>query len=141
MRHLLYGLATLVLVSACASPRTESPKLDAARNIISAVNAKDSDQYVRDLGADIVVAMYDGEVRLRGREAVRENRGRHFRNHPEARNELVHLIEIDNRVVMHDRVWLSADQAEPADIVEVFTFERGQIVRIDVIQPANLFSR
>ena len=133
-------MAVLVL-NGCASTRVESPKLDAARNIIFSVNAKDSDQYVRDLSEDVVVTMYDGEVRLRGREAVRENRRAHFRNHPDARNKLVHLVEIDNRVVMHDKVWLHSDQAEPADIVEVFTFERGQIVRIDVLQPADLFSR
>lgn len=40
---------------------------------------------------------------------------------------------------MNDRVWLNADQAEPAEIVEVFTFENGKIVSIDVIQPDDLF--
>ena len=85
--------------------------------------------------------MYGGEVRLRGRDAVASNRKTHFRNFPTARNQVVHLVEIDNRVVMHDQVWLSADQPKPTDIVEVFTFLDDKIIRIDVIQPSDLFSR
>ncbi|MFK7828759.1 MAG: nuclear transport factor 2 family protein [Congregibacter sp.] len=118
-----------------------SEQLDAARNIVSAVNAKDSNQYVQDLDPDVVVRMYDGAVRLRGKAAIRKNRAQHFLSHPEARNVLIHLVEVDNRVVMHDQIWLTRDQSEPADIVEIFTFEEGKIVRIDVIQPEDLFTR
>lgn len=146
MRYWLVSLlAVPILLSACAAPaRTgaeSSMRLDAARNIVDAVNAKDSERYIRDLAQDVVVTMYDGETRLRGRDAVRQNRENHFRTHREARNELVHLIEIDDRVVMHDRVWLNAGVSRPADIVEVFTFKGDEIVRIDVIQPADLFTR
>ncbi len=146
MRHLAVSLlAALTLLGACAtqveSVDESSRRLDAARNIVDAVNAKDSELYIRDLAQDVVVAMYDGEVRLRGRDAVRQNRENHFRAHPEARNELVHLVEIDDRVVMHDLVWLTPGRSRPADIVEVFTFEGHEIVRIDVIQPEDLFTR
>ncbi|MEL6868298.1 MAG: nuclear transport factor 2 family protein [Pseudomonadota bacterium] len=135
----------MVLVSACATDligdMAASQKLEAARNIVAAVNAKNSEQYVRDLAADVVVAMYAGDVRLRGRDAVKANREAHFQNFPQARNALVHLVEIDDRVIMHDQVWLSDAQAAPADIVEVFTFSDGEIVRIEVIQSNALFSR
>lgn len=145
MKELLFAIGATAFLTACATTPQQSlsssENLDAARNIVDAVNAKNSDQYIRDLDEDVVVSMYGGEVRLRGRDAVRENRLNHFRNYPEAKNELVHLVEIDKRVVMHDQVWLTSDKSQPADIVEVFTFENGKIVRIDVIQPADLFRR
>jgi hypothetical protein len=145
MKRLRAAIGALIVMSACTTPLApagpSSAKLDAARNIVDSVNAKDSVQYARDLDEEVVVRMYDGEVRLRGRSAVQQNRDTHFRNHPNARNELVHLVEIDDRVIMHDKVWLSPDQVEPAEIVEVFTFRDGKIVQIDVIQPGDLFRR
>ena len=117
---------------------SESPKLDAARNIVEAVNAKESEQYVRDLHEDVIVTMYDGEIRLRGKHAIQANRENHFQIFPNARNELVHLIEIDNRVVMHDKVWLNGNESQPSDIVEIFTFDGDKIVRIDVVQTQGL---
>ena len=117
---------------------SESPKLDAARNIVEAVNAKESEQYVRDLHEDVIVTMYDGEIRLRRKQAIQANRENHFQIFPNARNELVHLVEIDNRVVMHDKVWLNGNESQPSDIVEIFTFDGDKIVRIDVVQTQGL---
>ncbi|MEP4050971.1 MAG: nuclear transport factor 2 family protein [Litorimonas sp.] len=118
-----------------------SAKMLAAANIVDAVNAKSADQYGRDLHSDVLVKMYDGAVVLRGRDAVIQNRRQHFENNPDARNELIHLVEIDNRVVMHDKVWLDGNsEGEASDIVEVFTFEDDKIIQIDVIQPADLFA-
>lgn len=117
---------------------SETPKLDAARNIVEAVNAKESEQYVRDLHEDVIVTMYDGEIRLRGKQAIQANRENHFQIFPNARNELVHLVEIDNRVVMHDKVWLNGNESQPSDIVEIFTFDGDKIVRIDVVQTQGL---
>ena len=120
---------------------SDSLRLDAARNIVASVNAKDSEAYVRDLANDVVVTLYDGAVRLRGRDAVKANREQHFLRFPNARNQLIHLVEIDNRVVMHDQVWLTETQPLPANIVEIFTFEDNQIIRIDVVQPSSLFEQ
>ncbi|MEO1078279.1 MAG: nuclear transport factor 2 family protein [Pseudomonadota bacterium] len=143
MNHAAY-LAVLVLGCSLAlhagAAESGRSRLDAASNIVAAVNAKDAVLYTRDLAEDVVVAMYDGDIRLRGRAAVRANREEHFRRHPAVRNELVHLVEIDDRVVMHDRVWLTPEQEQAADIVEVFTFSGAEIVRIDVLQPGSLFA-
>ena len=118
-----------------------SSKMSAAANIVDAVNAKSADQYGRDLHSDVFVKMYEGAVVIRGRDAVIENRRQHFENNPDAYNELIHLVEIDNRVVMHDKVWLSGrTELEASDIVEVFTFKDEKIIQIDVIQPADLFA-
>lgn len=116
-------------------------RMAAAANIVDAVNAKSADQYGRDLHSDVLVKIYDGAVVLRGRDAVIENRRQHFENNPDAFNELIHLVEIDNRVVMHDKVWLSGKtEFEASDIVEVFTFKDEKIVQIDAIQPSDLFA-
>ena len=117
---------------------SESPRLDSARNIVEAVNAKESEQYVRDLHEDVIVTMYDGDVRLRGKQAIQANRENYFQIFPNARNELVHLVEIDNRVIMHDKVWLNGDKSQPSDIVEIFTFDGDKIIRIDVVQTQGL---
>lgn len=134
-------VATLIASAAALAQEDEGARLAAARTIIEAVNARDADLYTRAMADDVVMALYGGDVRLRGRDAVRDNRANHFRAHPEIRSTIIHLVAIDDRVVMHDQVWLNADQERPADIVEVFTFQDDLIVRVDVIQPANLFSR
>lgn len=84
-------LPPAVLLSGCNDPdppRTEetgtyaaaelSPKLKAAANIVDAVNAKDADQYARDLADDVTVSMYGREPILTGKQAVQANRENHF---------------------------------------------------------------
>ncbi|WP_395342293.1 nuclear transport factor 2 family protein [Ningiella sp. W23] len=129
-------LALFISIS-CLSREFSAREL-AAKNIVDAVNAKDSEMYVKDLADDVVVTMYNGKVILEGLKAVKENRTKHFDLYPDARNELVHIVQIDDRVVMHDLVWLSQEQSEPADIVEIFTFKGSTITQIDVIQSQNL---
>jgi len=141
-KYTIVWITLLMLLIGCApkdvNQLPESSRLDSARNIVEAVNAKESEQYVRDLHEDVIVTMYDGEIRLRGRQAIQANRENHFLTYPNARNELVHLVEIDNRVVMHDKVWLKGNELQPADIVEIFTFDGNKIIRIDVVQTQGL---
>ena len=81
-------------------------------------------------------------LRVNGIEALYENRAEHLKNHPDVRNEIQHLAEIDNRLIMHDIVWLTPDREEGSSVVEIFTFdETGKIARVDVIQQKNLFSQ
>ena len=143
-RYLIF--LTYFFVAACSSndePKSvlaNTPKLAAAENIVNAVNNKDASQYAKDLHTDVIVKMYDGEIRLSGREAVIENRKRHFESNSNAKNLLIHLVEIDDRVIMHDQVWLNGNtEKEPSEIVEIFTFKDNKIIQIDVIQPADLF--
>ena len=152
MRQSILALtATLALLSGCnqSAPLAADPepvraeltkRMAAASNIVDAVNAKDAQLYGRDLAPRVRVVMYNGEMVLEGRESLIQNRASHFANYPDARNELIHLVEIDDRVIMNDRVWLSSDQTKPAEIVEIFTFEGDKIVRIDVIQPKDLLA-
>ena len=78
-------------------------------------------------------------MKINGREDLKANRANHFKNHPHVRSEIQHLVEIDNKVIMHDKVWLDDSDTEGQNIVEIFTFENGEVIRVDVIQPTDLF--
>lgn len=137
---LVAGMA--VARSGDAQDRRTEKRLDAVRGIVAAVNARDADAYVADFSDDVIVRLYEGEVRVRGRQAMRANRQQHFERHPHVRNELLHLVAIDDRVIMHDRAWLDQRSGPPADVVEVFTFDASdRIVLVDVIQPRDVFGR
>ncbi len=135
-------MALLPMVSSAQ----ELSKSDRARSIVKAVNQKDAKLYVDNFSKSIKVYMY-GEngnfiLKVDGIEALYKNRAEHLKSHPEVRNEIQHLAEIDNRLIMHDKVWLTPDRKEGSSVVEIFTFdEEGKIVRVDVIQQKNLFSQ
>ena len=128
--------------TADAQDRRVEKRIEAVRAIIAAVNARDAEAYVANFAEDAIVRLYEGEVRVRGRQAMRENRMRHFERYPQVRNELRYVVAIDDRVILHDRVWLDRRASQPADVVEVFTFDADdRIVRVDVIQPRDVFTR
>jgi hypothetical protein len=125
-----------------AQARWADKRLEAVRGIVAAVNARDADAYVANFSEDVIVRLYEGEVRARGRQAMRENRMQHFARYPHVRNELLHLVAIGERVIMHDRVWLDRRAGQPADVVEVFTFDANdRIVLVDMIQPRVALTR
>ncbi|WP_298541420.1 nuclear transport factor 2 family protein [uncultured Aquimarina sp.] len=124
----------------------EISKVDRAKNIVAAVNQKDAKLYIENFTKDVKIYMYseDGafDLKVDGIEALYKNRAAHLKKHPDVRNEIQHLAEIDNRLVMHDRVWLTPKHTTGSDIVEIFTFdESGKISRVDVLQQSNLFSQ
>lgn len=128
--------------TADAQNRRAEKRMEAVRGIVAAVNARDADAYVADFAPDAIVRLYEGDVRVRGRRAMRENRLQHFERYPHVRNEVQHVVAIDDRVIMHDRVWLDGRTSQPSDVVEVFTFDAGdRIVRVDVIQPRDAHTR
>src|SRR5262245_49476311 len=110
MKRALFTWFIALLIGAesmASDPATQKPALgDAARKIIEAVNEKNPDKYVSVFADDAVVQIYQGPVRITGREALRQNRAQHFERFPKAHSEIQHIVEIDSTVVMHDRVWL-----------------------------------
>ena len=108
------------------------------RNMIKAVNEKGADKYVEQF-SDNVQVYVELVLKINGKEALTVNWANHFQNHPDVRSEIQHLVEIDNKVIMHDKVWLRQSDIEGSDIVEIFTFQNGKVVRVDVIQPKHLF--
>ncbi|MGY3792571.1 hypothetical protein [Aquimarina sp. 433] len=109
-------------------------------SIIDAVNEKNAEKYV--LGFDQNVKVFvESEIKIHGRENLKANRENHFKSHPNIISEIQHLVEIDDKVILHDKVWLDESDKIGQNIVEIFTFENDKIVRVDVIQPKNLFNR
>ena len=106
--------------------------------MIAAVNEKDAEKYVAGFG-DKVQVFVASEMKVDGRGNLMKNRASHFDSHPNVRSEIQHLVEIDNKVIMHDKVWLNEYDKVGQNIVEIFTYENGKITRVDVIQPSNLF--
>lgn len=109
-------------------------------SIIDAVNEKDAEKYV--IGFTENAKIYvESEIKLNGRDAIKANRENHFKLHPTVRSEIQHLVEIDNKVILNDKVWLNESDKIGQNIVEIFTFENGKIARVDVIQPNDLLNR
>ena len=106
--------------------------------MIEAVNEKNAEKYV-DQFSDTVKIFIEGELRLSGKQNLQTNRANHFKNHPDLISEIQHLVDIDNKVILHDKVWLHSKKGKVNDIVEIFTFKEGKVVSVDVIQPRDLF--
>lgn len=135
-------LVCFILVLGCANKAVKENKggiqSDIVRNMIEAVNEKNAEKYVKGF-ADRVQVFVESEMKVDGIEALKKNRAKHFQNHPQVRSEIQHLVEIDNKVILHDKVWLTTEDKQGRDIVEIFTFENNEVVKIDVIQPRDLF--
>lgn len=108
------------------------------KEMIDAVNNRDAEKYVEGF-ADEVKVFVASEMKVQGKQGLIDNRAKHFERHPHVRSEIQHLVEIDNKVIMHDKVWLNKSDELGQDIVEIFTFENGKVTRVDVIQPDDLF--
>ncbi|MFD2561615.1 nuclear transport factor 2 family protein [Aquimarina rubra] len=108
------------------------------KEMIDAVNEKDPEKYVIGF-ADNVRVFVESDMKVDGKKNLMNNRSQHFENHPNVRSEIQHLVEIDNKVILHDKVWLDKADKTGQDIVEIFTFEEGKVIRVDVIQPKDLF--
>ena len=108
------------------------------KEMIDAVNERDAEKYVEGF-ADKVKVFVESEMKVEGKQSLINNRANHFEKHPNVRSEIQHLVEIDNKVIMHDKVWLNESDKSGQNIVEIFTFENGKVIRVDVIQPNDLF--
>ena len=108
--------------------------------MINAVNEKNAEKYVIGFAENVQVFV-ESNMKVDGRADLKTNRANHFKSHPNVRSEIQHLVEIDNKVILHDKVWLEESDQSGQDIVEIFTFENGKVSRVDVIQPKDLFKR
>ena len=138
------GVVILLSAMGC-SPNTdhqedESPQLAIVAGMIKAMNERKPEAYVAGFAPEVAVYV-DTVLRLQGRQAVMDNRANHFLKYPDARAEIQHMVEIGDKVVLHDKVWLTDKDGQGADIVEIFTFTNGQVIRMEVLQPKDLLSK
>ncbi len=138
-KNMIKVSCVLMFISYSSQATNEhSPQIQAVISMIESVNERDEDKYVQQFADDVKV-LVENELKVDGKEALRLNRRNHFKQHPNVRSKIQHLVEIDNKVIMHDKVWLNINNNIERDIVEIFTFTDGEISRVDVIQPKALF--
>ena len=136
-------LSFVVILNSCETRFQSQYKIEGNQSkiivsMIEAVNEKDAEKYV--IGFAENVAIYvEGDLKVNGRESLKTNRANHFKRHPQVRSEIQHIVEIDDKVILHDKVWLDESDQSGQDIVEIFTFVNGEVSRVDVIQPKSLF--
>ena len=135
-------LSTISIACNNSRPNLEiaGPQSKIIAEMIDAVNEKNAEKYIIGF-AETVKVFVESEMKVNGREDLKANRANHFKNHPNVRSEIQHLVEIDNRVILHDKVWLDESDKIGQNIVEIFTFENGKVSRVEVIQPKDLFKR
>lgn len=138
-------IATGLTFSSCANVQKSNYVIAGKQSqiiasMIEAVNEKNAEKYVKGF-ADNVKVFVESEMKVDGRENMKSNRANHFKNHPNVRSEIQHMVEIDNKVILHDKVWLDESDKIGQNIVEIFTFVNEEVVRVDVIQPNDLFNR
>ena len=135
-------LSTISIACNHSRPNFEiaGPQSKIIAEMIDAVNEKNAEKYIIGF-AETVKVFVESEMKVNGREDLKANRANHFKNHPNVRSEIQHLVEIDNRVILHDKVWLDESDKIGQNIVEIFTFENGKVSRVEVIQPKDLFKR
>ncbi|MBW1296704.1 nuclear transport factor 2 family protein [Aquimarina litoralis] len=109
-------------------------------SMIAAVNEKNAEKYVAEFAENVKVFV-ESEIKVNGRESLKANRANHFKNHPNVTSEIQHLVEIDDKVILHDKVWLDESDKAGQNIVEIFTFKNDKVIRVDVIQPKDLFKK
>lgn len=147
MTKLILSLISLgFLLMSCKVPTSapryeiEGPQSKIVASMIDAVNEKNAEKYVKGF-AEHAQVFVESEMKIKDREELKANRANHFKNHPDVSSEIQHLVEIDNKVILHDKVWLDKSDKIGQNIVEIFTFEKGEVVRVDVIQPQDLFKK
>ncbi len=140
---LITAILTLITFLGCKEQNESNYTIEGEQSriikeMIDAVNEKDAEKYVKGFAENVQVFV-ESEMKVNGRTALKLNRANHFKNHPNVRSEIQHLVEVDNKVIMHDKVWLEESDKKGRDLVEIFTFSEGEVVKIDVIQPKDLF--
>lgn len=120
----------------CFSVQGEQSKVIVS--MIEAVNKRNAEKYVTRFAKDVQI-LVDDSIKINGRDALQVNRARHFKAFPNLCSEIQNLVEIDDKVIMHDKVWLDELDKEGQDIVEIFTFKEGKVIKVEVIQSKDFF--
>lgn len=107
--------------------------LDTAVAMIGHYNRQDADAYVALMTEDAAEAGYRGAVLRDGREGVRAGLKAMFAQYPENRAEVLSHHALGDYVVMHERVWRTAD-GEPFDVMAVYSFEGPLCSRVEFIR-------
>lgn len=107
--------------------------LDTAVAMIAHYNRQDADAYVALMTEDAAEAGYRGAVLRDGREGVRAGLKAMFAQYPENRAEVLARFLIGETVVLHERVFRSA-QAEPFEVMAIYSFVGDLVDRVEFVR-------
>ena len=108
-------------------------KLAIAEQMIAHYNAQNADAYVELMTDDAAEAGYRGAVVRDGKEGVRSGLNAMFAEFPENRADILKGYELGNYVVLHERVFRSAE-AEPFEVMTIYTFEGDKVSRVEFVR-------
>lgn len=104
--------------------------IDVARKQLDAYNAQDLDTYVSYLAQDCVVSGLNGTPTETSRDAIKARYAKAFAQFPQNKAELLNRIAVGNTVVDHELV-IREPGGEQFEIIAIYTFRDGLIVRVD----------
>jgi hypothetical protein len=107
--------------------------LEIAQGQLDAYNVQDLDAHVAFFADDVVIADLNGAVSLTGRVAYRERYAKVFGDFPHNKVELVNRMVLGGTVMDHERVRRTPD-AEPFDVIAIYTIAGGKIARVDFVR-------
>lgn len=107
--------------------------LEIAQGQLDAYNVQDLDAHVAFFADDVVIADLNGAVSLTGRMAYRERYAKVFGDFPHNKVELVNRMVLGGTVMDHERVRRTPD-AEPFDVIAIYTIAGGKIARVDFVR-------
>lgn len=100
---------------------------------LDAYNAQDLEAMCHWFTPGVVVANLGEAPNLTGIEAYRQRHVGLWTQFPQNRAELLSRTCVAGRVLDHERVFRSPD-AEPFEVVAIYTFENGLIARVDFVR-------
>lgn len=106
---------------------------DVVQAQLDAYNAQDVEALCRHFTAGVEVANLHEAPNLTGIEAYRERHVGLFAQFPQNRAELVSRIVVAGKVLDHERVFRAPD-AEPFEVVAIYSFEGEKIARVNFIR-------
>ncbi len=100
---------------------------------LDAYNAQDLEAMCRWFAPGVQVANLTEAPNLTGIDAYRERHLALWAQFPQNRADLLSRTVVAGRVLDHERVFRSPD-AEPFEVVAIYSFENGLIARVDFIR-------
>ena len=99
-----------------------------------AYNARDADAMCACYAEDCIIANLNGEITIRGRDAIRKVYGRMFAANPQTRAWSHHRAAVGNIVVEHEEGELAPGGAGRFEVLAIYTIQDGLIARLDMVR-------
>ncbi len=108
-------------------------RIDTVTAMMARYNARDAEGYAAFFADNGCEAQYRGDVVRDGRAGVASGMAAVFAEYPQNHAEVLQSFELGERVVLHERVRRAPD-AEPFDVMTVYSFSGDRVDRVEFIR-------